>query len=147
MLCSTYIHTYIQCIYTQTYVVHRYTILSRNWKYMSHFHVRSSQNTPNEDGYATWTIYDQFRLNIHFHAIIKVFVYKSCDELSLLVQCTTSTFGPAQSCNLKKLKSSFYETKLEIVKMTQINFISRNQLHNIYANSCQRLNFGLSWSG
>jgi transcriptional/translational regulatory protein YebC/TACO1 len=31
-----------------------------------------------------------------------------------------------------------------ILKMTQINFVSRNQLHNI-ANSCQYLNFGLSW--
>ena len=112
MLCSTYIHTYIVCIYTQTYVVHTtYTLLSRNWKYMSHFHVRSSQNTPNEDGYATWTIYDQFRLNIHFHAIIKVIVYKSCGELSR----TISTFGPAQRYNFKKLKSSFYDTKLEIV--------------------------------
>ena len=32
------------------------------------------------------------------------------------------------------------------VKMTQINFISRNQLHNT-ANSCQHLNFGWSWPG
>jgi hypothetical protein len=32
------------------------------------------------------------------------------------------------------------------VKMTQINFISRNQLHNT-ANSFQHLNFGLSWPG
>ena len=33
-----------------------------------------------------------------------------------------------------------------LIKMTQINFVSRNQLHNT-ANSCQHLNFGLSWPG
>ena len=33
-----------------------------------------------------------------------------------------------------------------LIKMTQINFVSRNQLHNT-ANSCQHLNFGLSWLG
>ena len=32
------------------------------------------------------------------------------------------------------------------IKMTQINFFSRNQLHNI-ANSCHHFNFGLSWPG
>ena len=31
-----------------------------------------------------------------------------------------------------------------VVKVTQINFVSRNQLHNP-ANSCQHLNFGLTW--
>ena len=30
--------------------------------------------------------------------------------------------------------------------MTQINFVSRNHLHNT-ANSCQHLNFGVSWLG
>ena len=35
-----------------------------------------------------------------------------------------------------------------MIKMTQINFTSRNQLHNT-ANkvSCQSLNFGLNWPG
>ena len=33
-----------------------------------------------------------------------------------------------------------------LLKMTQINFVSRNQLQNT-ANSCQHLNFGLSWPG
>ena len=32
------------------------------------------------------------------------------------------------------------------VKVTQINYVSRNQLHNT-ANSCRILNFGLSWPG
>ena len=32
----------------------------------------------------------------------------------------------------------------EQLKMTQINQVSRNQLHNA-ANSCQHFNFGLSW--
>ena len=32
------------------------------------------------------------------------------------------------------------------LKMTQINFVSRNQRRNT-ANSCQHLNFGLSWLG
>ena len=32
------------------------------------------------------------------------------------------------------------------VKMTQINFVSRNLLQST-ANSCQHLNFGLSWPG
>ena len=35
---------------------------------------------------------------------------------------------------------------VSLLKMTQINFGSRNQLHNT-ANSCQHLNFGLSWPG
>ena len=45
----------------------------------------------------------------------KVEIYKSYGaEVSLIhtlvVQCTTYTFGPAQSCNFKKMK--VYETKL-----------------------------------
>ena len=32
------------------------------------------------------------------------------------------------------------------LKMTQINFVSRNQLHST-ANSYKHLNFGLSWPG
>ena len=32
------------------------------------------------------------------------------------------------------------------IKMTQINQVSRNRLHNT-ARSCQHLNFGLSWPG
>ena len=32
---------------------------------------------------------------------------------------------------------------LQILEMTQINFVSLNQLHNT-ANSCQHLNFGLN---
>ena len=40
---------------------------------------------------------------------IKLFVYKSCGELSLAVQCKTCTTRPSQSCNFKKLK--VYETK------------------------------------
>ena len=32
------------------------------------------------------------------------------------------------------------------VKITQINFVTRSRLHNT-ANSCQHLNFGLSWPG
>ena len=35
---------------------------------------------------------------------------------------------------------------LIILKVTQINYVSRNQLHNT-ANGCQILNFGLSWPG
>jgi hypothetical protein len=35
---------------------------------------------------------------------------------------------------------------LIILKVTQINYVSRNQLYNT-ANDCQILNFGLSWPG
>ena len=35
---------------------------------------------------------------------------------------------------------------VSLLKMTQINFGSRNQLHNT-ANSCHYLNFSLSWPG
>ena len=42
----------------------------------------------------------------------------------------------------------FPERGITKVKMTQINFVSRNQLHNT-ANRCQHLNFGfeLAWLG
>ena len=39
----------------------------------------------------------------------KVILYRSCIELSPLVQCTTCPFWPVQSCNFKKLK--VYKTK------------------------------------
>ena len=39
----------------------------------------------------------------------KVIVHKSCGLLLLFVQCTTYTFGRAQSCNLKK--KGAYESK------------------------------------
>ena len=48
--------------------------------------------------------------------------------------------GNNKPMNRKRQRPSRY------VKMTQINFVSRNQLHNT-ANSCQHLNFGLSWPG
>ena len=40
----------------------------------------------------------------------KITVYKSCDKLSILVQCTTCTFGAAQSCIFKSLgRLNFYK--------------------------------------
>ena len=33
-----------------------------------------------------------------------LYIGKSCGDLSLLLQCTTCTFGPAQGCNLKNGK-------------------------------------------
>ena len=43
---------------------------------------------------------------------------------------------------LKQLQNlSLYQN---ILKVTRINYVSRNQLHNT-ANGCQILNFGLSW--
>ena len=52
----------------------------------------------------------------------------------LIAECQGRGISPS---NIKHLR---------FVKMTQINFVSRNQLHNT-ANSCQHLNFGLSWPG
>jgi hypothetical protein len=46
----------------------------------------------------------------------KVIVYKSCGEVSLLVQFTTCTFWPAQSCSFKKCK--VYETIQHIYNIT-----------------------------
>ena len=46
----------------------------------------------------------------------KVIAYKSCGEVSLIVQCTTCIFGPAKSCNFKKCKGN--ETKLHIYNIT-----------------------------
>ena len=88
-----------------------------------------------------------------------VYIFKNCPprfqshlELTESVFCREKlSFLP----NIKpkqKLDSQFQQGKLKfcymlrIIKMTQINFVSRNQLHNT-TNSCQHLNFGLSWPG
>ena len=42
--------------------------------------------------------------------------------------------------------SSNVMRKEKLLKVTQINYVSRNQLHNT-ANGCQILSFGLSWPG
>ena len=62
-------------------------------------------------------------------------------------------FGGATNWDVPLTKGYFIEGLLSSLgpfwgglKMTQINFVSRNQLHNT-ANSCQHLNFGLSWPG
>ena len=54
----------------------------------------------------------------------KVFIYKSCHEPFLLVQCATYTFQPSQSCNFKKIK--VYETKLFINNIIFASFLNLN---------------------
>ena len=49
----------------------------------------------------------------------KDFVYKSCGELFLLVQWTTSNFRPGQSYNFKEWK--VYETQYVSNKKDKIN--------------------------
>ena len=48
--------------------------------------------------------------------------------------------------HMVKHKNIYLSLEPTGIKVTQINFVSRNQLHNT-GNSCQHLNFGLSWSG
>ena len=45
-----------------------------------------------------------------------------------------------------KVSRTLFDFHLSLLRMTQINFVSRNQLHNT-ANSCQHLNFCLNWPG
>ena len=49
---------------------------------------------------------------------------------------------------MKFVGRQLFLTNLQLfsLKVTQINYVSRNQLHNT-ANGCQILNFGLSWPG
>ena len=57
------------------------------------------------------------------------------------------TFFPAKIwlyLHLSFFKS--FKQKVKNVKVTQINYVSRNQLQKT-ANGCQILNFGLSWPG
>ena len=47
-------------------------------------------------------------VNLEVHILLKVIKYKSRYELSLLVQHTTFTFGPAKSCNFKNISATVY---------------------------------------
>jgi hypothetical protein len=49
----------------------------------------------------------------------------------------SQNFSP--HCRIENLKTNY-------LRVTQINYVSKNQLHNT-ANGCQILNFGLSWLG
>ena len=86
-------------------------------------------------------------------------IFAICQPCSVLVCHVLMQFGyiaalKCRMCNVSKHRLLIRECLLHgvcstfefQVKMTQINFVSRNQLHNI-ADSCQHLNFGLSWPG
>ena len=62
-------------------------------------------------------------------------------EFAMFHQIKIDTKHPLFFKKLFLMRSAQY-----FIKMTQINLVSRNQLHNT-ARSCQHLNFGLSWPG
>ena len=59
--------------------------------------------------------------NAHIWHVSKVIVYKSCSELSLLVQFITCSFWSPQSCNLKKSKVRYAKPFLFCFYKSKIN--------------------------
>ena len=60
--------------------------------------------------------------------------------------CPETGSGPVFNTSYNRPVILSYLFSSKDLKMTQINFVSRNQLHHT-TNSCQHLTFGLSWPG
>ena len=68
-------------------------------------------------------------------SLIKVIAYKSFGELSLLAQCTTCTFGPAQSCSFKihndtKQKRTLFKTFKKKSRLNASKYLQKVQAIN-----------------
>ena len=76
--------------------------------------------------------------------------YLTTDILTSAASCTLGVSRPSRGPELSaKVFVNFCSVLSKFLKMTQINFVSRNQLHNI-ANSCHHLNefwLELAWLG
>ena len=90
-----------------------------------------------------------FRLAIAINTVV-------FSKIGRILTCTLSFWITSQNgtkCLILKIcfnwgiqEQWIMTTAFFFKKMTQINFVSGNQLH-ITLNSCQHLNFGLSWPG
>ena len=90
-----------------------------------------------------------FRLAIAINTVV-------FSKIGCILTCTLSFWITSQNgtkCLILKIcfnwgiqEQWIMTTAFFFKKMTQINFVSGNQLH-ITLNSCQHLNFGLSWPG
>ena len=75
--------------------------------------------------------------------------YMEYSLASLIYYCLKEGACSEQSSRMTAMDNSSKNAGMFLdcaVKMTQINYVSRNQLHNT-SNGCQILNFGLSWPG
>ena len=75
--------------------------------------------------------------------------YMEYSLASLIYYCLKEGACSEQSSRMTAMDNSSKNAGMFLdcaVKMTQINYVSRNQLHNT-AKSCQILNFCLSWPG
>ena len=75
--------------------------------------------------------------------------YMEYSLASLIYYCLKEGACSEQSSRMTAMDNSSKNAGMFLdcaVKMTQINYVSRNQLHNT-SNGCQILYFGLSWPG
>ena len=78
-----------------------FTIWGVSWqtaKMRAHFIAQSERGKNSSQTRSFFVVWDSYLAASQS----KVILYKSCCELSLLVQCTTCTVEPAQSFNLKR---------------------------------------------